>query len=100
MSLTPSEVARLAHLARLQPTPAEQQALLATLNGFFDHHVAPMGAVDTTGVEPLYTPLAAVQAMPLRLREDAVTEVVDRNANQASAPAVQDGLYLVPRVIE
>jgi aspartyl-tRNA(Asn)/glutamyl-tRNA(Gln) amidotransferase subunit C len=103
MSLTPTEVAKIAHLARLQPSPEQSAALLATLNEFFDHHVAPMGAADTSGVEPLYTPLAAVQAMPLRLRDDAVTESADparREANQRSAPAVQEGLYLVPKVIE
>ena len=59
-----------------------------------------MEAVDTRGVEPLYTPLSAVQAVSLRLREDAVTEPDQREANQASAPEVQDGLFLVPRVIE
>ena len=59
-----------------------------------------MRAVDTRGVEPLYTPLAAVRPVRLRLREDAVTEDDAREANQRSAPAVQDGLYLVPRVIE
>jgi len=51
-------------------------------------------------VEPLYTPLSAVQAVQLRLREDRVSEVVDRSANQRSAPAVEDGLFLVPKVIE
>jgi aspartyl-tRNA(Asn)/glutamyl-tRNA(Gln) amidotransferase subunit C len=103
MSLTPKDVATIAHLARLKPGPEQSAGLLATLNEFFDHHVAPMGAVDTSGVEPLYTPLAAVQAVPLRLRDDAVTEPADparREASQRSAPAVQDGLYLVPKVIE
>jgi aspartyl-tRNA(Asn)/glutamyl-tRNA(Gln) amidotransferase subunit C len=100
MSLTPDDVARLAHLARLRPTPPQSASLLATLNEFFDNHVAQMSAVNTAGVEPLYTPLAAVQAVPLRLREDVVTEADQRSANQASAPAVQDGLFLVPRVIE
>jgi aspartyl-tRNA(Asn)/glutamyl-tRNA(Gln) amidotransferase subunit C len=59
-----------------------------------------MRAVDTTGVAPLYTPLSAVQEVALRLREDAVTETVDREANQRSAPAVENGLFLVPKVIE
>jgi aspartyl-tRNA(Asn)/glutamyl-tRNA(Gln) amidotransferase subunit C len=100
MSLTPDDVARLAHLARLRPTPEQSASLLSTLNDFFDNHVARMSAVNTTGVEPLYTPLAAVQAVSLRLRDDLVTESDQRSANQASAPAVQEGLYLVPRVIE
>ena len=69
------------------------------LNGFFSI-VERMSAVDTRGVEPLYTPLAAVQEMPLRLRDDTVTEADQREANQRSAPTVADGLYLVPRVLE
>ncbi|MDO8419203.1 MAG: Asp-tRNA(Asn)/Glu-tRNA(Gln) amidotransferase subunit GatC, partial [Rubrivivax sp.] len=62
--------------------------------------VEQMRAVDTRGVEPLYTPLSAVQAQGLRLRDDVVTEVNRREANQKSAPAVEDGLFLVPKVIE
>jgi aspartyl-tRNA(Asn)/glutamyl-tRNA(Gln) amidotransferase subunit C len=54
----------------------------------------------TSGVAPLYTPLSAVQDVVLRLREDAVTEPDNRAANQKSAPAVEGGLFLVPRVIE
>ncbi len=59
-----------------------------------------MRAVDTTGVAPLYTPLSAVADVSLRLREDVVTEPDNREANQKSAPAVEGGLFLVPRVIE
>ncbi|GAB4114867.1 MAG: Asp-tRNA(Asn)/Glu-tRNA(Gln) amidotransferase subunit GatC [Rubrivivax sp.] len=99
MSLTPEDVSRIAHLARLELSPAEQAAMLADLNGFF-RIVEQMGAVDTGGVEPLYTPLSAVQQVALRLRDDAVTEADDRTANQRSAPAVEDGLFLVPKVIE
>jgi aspartyl-tRNA(Asn)/glutamyl-tRNA(Gln) amidotransferase subunit C len=99
MSLTPADVSRIAHLARLELSPDQQAQMLAQLNAFFGI-VEQMRAVDTRGVEPLYTPLAAVQAVPLRLREDRVTETVDRAAHQASAPAVEQGLYLVPRVIE
>ena len=58
-----------------------------------------MSAVDTSGVEPLYTPLSAVQEVTLRLRDDAVSETDQREANQRSAPAVEDGLFLVPKVI-
>ena len=57
-------------------------------------------AVDTTGVAPLSQPLAAVLDLPLRLREDDVTEENRRDAYQAPAPKTQDGLYLVPQVIE
>jgi aspartyl-tRNA(Asn)/glutamyl-tRNA(Gln) amidotransferase subunit C len=59
-----------------------------------------MSGVDTRGVEPLYTPLSAVQAVALRLRDDVVTESDERQANQRSAPAVEEGLFLVPKVIE
>lgn len=99
MPLTPEDVSRIAHLARLALTPDEEPVMLAQLNGFFSI-VEQMGAVDTSGVEPLYTPLSAIQDVPLRLREDVVTERNEREANQRSAPAVEDGLFLVPRVIE
>ena len=99
MALTPDDVSRIAQLARLELQPAEQAAMLSQLNGFFGI-VEQMSAVDTRGVEPLYTPLAAVQAAALRLRDDVVTEGDQRERNQVSAPAVEDGLYLVPKVIE
>lgn len=99
MALTPTDVSRIALLARLELSAAEQAAMLGQLNGFFDI-VERMRAVDTTGVAPLYTPLSAVQDVALRLREDVATERIDREANQRSAPAVEGGLYLVPRVIE
>ena len=59
-----------------------------------------MRAVDTTGVEPLTHPVAAIQEVALRLREDVASEPDDRAANQRSAPAVERGLFLVPKVIE
>lgn len=99
MALTSEDVSRIADLARLELPPAEADAMLAQLNGFF-RIVEQMSAVDTRGVEPLYTPLSAVHEVALRLRDDAVTETVDRAANQASAPALEDGLFLVPKVIE
>jgi aspartyl-tRNA(Asn)/glutamyl-tRNA(Gln) amidotransferase subunit C len=99
MALTPQDVSRIAHLARLDLSGAEPAQMLAQLNGFFGI-VEQMGAVDTRGVEPLYTPLSAVQAVVLRLRDDVVTEPDQREANQRSAPAVEDGLFLVPKVIE
>ncbi len=99
MALTPADVSRIAHLARLELSPAEQAAMLAQLNGFFSI-VEQMSATDTTGVEPLYTPLSAVQEVSLRLRDDSITEIVQRELNQRSAPVVEDGLYLVPKVIE
>ena len=99
MALTLSDVRRIAELARLDLAADEQALMLEQLNSFF-RIVEQMSAVETSGVEPLYTPLAAVQEAHLRLRDDEVTERVDRDANQRSAPLTKDGLYLVPRVIE
>lgn len=99
MALTLDDVGRLAKLARLAPSPEQQATLLTQLNGFFEH-VEAMRAVDTRGVQPLYTPLSAVQEVALRLRDDEVTETDQRALNQRSAPAVEDGLFLVPKVIE
>ena len=99
MALTPQDVSRIAHLARLELQDAESQALLPQLNDFFKI-VEQMSAVDTSGVEPLFTPLSAVREVALRLREDAVSESNQRELNQRSAPAVEDGLFLVPKVIE
>jgi len=99
MLLTPEDVNRIALLARLDLSATERQAIQGQLNGFFGI-VERMSAVDTSGVEPLYTPLSAVQAVALRLRDDIVTEIDQRALNQRSAPAVEDGLYLVPKVVE
>ena len=99
MALTPQDVNRIAHLARLELSHAEQAQMLEQLNGFFGI-VEQMRAVDTRGVEPLSTPLSALHAVELRLRDDLVTEGNDRQSNQQSAPAVEGGLFLVPRVIE
>ena len=99
MALTPDDVRRIANLARLELKAPEQAAMLQQLNGFFSI-VERMRAIDTSGVEPLYTPLSAVQEVALRLREDRATESDQREQNQRSAPAVEDGLFLVPKVIE
>ena len=99
MALSLEDVSRIAHLARLELRADEADAMLTQLNGFFGI-VEKMSAVDTSGVEPLYTPLSAVQDVQLRLRDDVVTETDQREANQRSAPAVEDGLFLVPKVIE
>ncbi len=99
MALTPQDTSRIAHLARLELSAAEAPEMLKQLNDFFGI-VEQMGAVDTAGIEPLYTPLSAIQAVQLRLRDDVVTEADNRSANQRSAPAVEDGLFLVPKVIE
>jgi aspartyl-tRNA(Asn)/glutamyl-tRNA(Gln) amidotransferase subunit C len=99
MSLTAQDIARIAHLARLELQPQESERMLAQINGFFEI-VEKMRAVDTAGVEPLTHPVAAVQEVALRLREDVAGEDIDRAANQRSAPAVELGLFLVPKVIE
>ena len=99
MALTQDDVSRIAHLARLALSSTEQAQMLVQLNGFFSI-VDQMSAVDTRSVEPLYTPLSAVQEVTLRLRDDVVTETDQRTANQRSAPLVEDGLFLVPQVIE
>ncbi|MGZ5239513.1 MAG: Asp-tRNA(Asn)/Glu-tRNA(Gln) amidotransferase subunit GatC [Caldimonas sp.] len=99
MALTLTDVRRIAELARLDLGAAEEALMLEQINSFF-RIVEQMSAVDTSGVEPLYTPLAAVSDAHLRLRDDAVTEGDERAANQSSAPAVAGGLFLVPRVVE
>ena len=99
MALRPEDVSRIADLARLELQPAEQAAMLTQLNGFFSI-VEQMSRVDTSRVEPLYTPLSAVTEVALRLRDDVVTEVDQRALTPASAPLVEDGLFLVPKVIE
>ncbi|MEQ8482894.1 MAG: Asp-tRNA(Asn)/Glu-tRNA(Gln) amidotransferase subunit GatC [Pseudomonadales bacterium] len=86
---------RLCALAQLALDDAEQQAVRGDLARIIDM-VDRMQQVDTTGVEPLAHPLGH----GARLRPDAVTETVDRDAFQQVAPAVADGLYLVPRVVE
>jgi len=95
MALERSEVEKIAHLARLGLNEDDLPRTTETLNnilGLIDR----MQAVDTTGIDPLAHPLETSQ----RLRADAVTETNQRDAYQAIAPAVEDGLYLVPRVIE
>jgi aspartyl-tRNA(Asn)/glutamyl-tRNA(Gln) amidotransferase subunit C len=99
MALTSTDVSRIAQLARLALREDESAAMLAQLNGFFEI-VERMRSVDTSGVEPLYTPLSAIEDVTLRLREDAVTETNQREANMANAPAKDAGLFLVPKVIE
>ena len=99
MSLTSEDIGRIANLARLELSPAESERLLAQTNDFFNI-VEKMRAVDTTGIEPLAHPLDAIQEMSLRLRDDMASEPNNRDANQRSAPAVENGLFLVPKVIE
>jgi len=99
MALTPDDIRRIQHLARLELQPQESERMLTQINGFFAI-VERMRAVDTAGIEPLAHPVAAIQDVQLRLAEDKVTEPDAREANQRSAPAVERGLFLVPKVIE
>ncbi|KLN56976.1 Asp-tRNA(Asn)/Glu-tRNA(Gln) amidotransferase subunit GatC [Variovorax paradoxus] len=99
MSLSASDIARIASLARLQLASDESERMLSQINGFFDL-VERMRSVDTAGVQPLAHPVAAVEDITLRLRDDVASEPDNREANQKSAPAVEAGLFLVPKVIE
>ncbi|HEX9179312.1 MAG TPA: Asp-tRNA(Asn)/Glu-tRNA(Gln) amidotransferase subunit GatC [Burkholderiales bacterium] len=95
MSLTLDEVRRIAHLARLEISDAEAGQVQEQLNGIF-RLIEQMQAVDTAGVAPM----AHARDLTLRLREDEVTEGDQHRLFQSVAPQVEEGLYLVPKVIE
>jgi aspartyl-tRNA(Asn)/glutamyl-tRNA(Gln) amidotransferase subunit C len=97
VALTPNDIQKLARLSRLaiaKDSPQEKQTL-ERVNSVFNL-IAQLEAVDLKGVEPLTHP----QDMVLRLREDKVTETNRRDAIQSGSPAVEKGLFLVPKVIE
>ncbi len=93
--LSLDQITHIAHLARLELSGVEARAMLEQLNDILAM-VDEMSAVDTAGVEPMSHPQEVTQ----RLREDRVTEADQREIFQSLAPAVEDGLYLVPKVIE
>ena len=93
--LSLEQIRRIADLARLELAEPEVAAMQQELNGILAL-VDQMGAVDTSGVDPMSHPQDAMQ----RLREDRVTEVDQRERFQSIAPQVEDGLYLVPKVVE
>lgn len=95
MSLSLDDVRRIAKLARIGVTDDELAATQQQLNRIFGL-IEEMRAVDTSGIEPM----AHAQDVGLRLREDVPTAPDRRAAFQAIAPAVEAGLYLVPKVIE
>ena len=95
MSIDVDEVKKIAKLASLSVDDADMQSYATNLSNILDL-VAQMNAVDTTGVTPMSHPFAVVQ----RLREDVVTDLDRRDDFQSIAPKTQDGLYLVPKVIE
>jgi aspartyl-tRNA(Asn)/glutamyl-tRNA(Gln) amidotransferase subunit C len=99
MSLSDDQVRRLAHLARIGIRPEESAAVIERLNrvlGMIDQ----LKAVDTAGIEPMAHPLDALLPEGQRLRPDEVTETDQRELYQSVAPAVQEGLYLVPKALE
>lgn len=95
MALSPGEVRRIAHLARLAITDEQVDAYAGELSSILEL-VDRMQAADTSGVTPMAHPQNATQ----RLRPDVVTESDQRERYQRIAPAVERGLYLVPRVVE
>ncbi len=95
MSLSTDDVKRIARLARIEIDDAQAQTTQGQLNTIFDL-IATMQAVNTVGVRPM----AHAQEVFQRLRDDVVTETDRHAAFQAVAPAVENGLYLVPKVIE
>lgn len=95
MSLELSDVKRIAHLARIEIDDAGAAAALQQLSGILGL-IEEMQAVNTDGIEPMSHSQDVVQ----RLREDVVTESNQRALFQSIAPAVENGLYLVPKVIE
>lgn len=95
MSLEPLQVREIAHLARLAIDGNDIPAYAENLSRILDF-VEQLGSVATGDVEPLAHPLE----MPQRLRADIIEECDQRELFQSIAPATQDGLYLVPKVIE
>jgi aspartyl-tRNA(Asn)/glutamyl-tRNA(Gln) amidotransferase subunit C len=104
MTLNITDIKRLAHLARLEINEQEAAATLSKLSGILGL-IEQMQAVDTAGI----TPMSHSQDVVQRLREDVVTQTNRREDFQAIAPiigngskglATQNGLYLVPQVIE
>lgn len=93
------DVQRIAHLSRLELNQAEAEAVLPQLQAVFSL-VEEMQAVDTSGLEPLAHPILFLRELAQPMRIDQVTESDQRAANMQSAPAKQDGYFIVPRVIE
>ncbi len=95
MALTLDDVHRIAHLARIEIDATEAFEVHRKLEAIFAM-INELQAVDTAGI----VPMAHAQDVMLPLRGDAVTAVDQRALFQSVAPAVEDGLYLVPRVVE
>ena len=99
MPLDLDQIRRIARLARIAVSDVEALQTAERLNGLLAM-IERMQAVDTTGIEPMAHALEAQQAGGQRLREDKAVEADRRADFQAQAPAVEGGLYLVPRVVE
>lgn len=95
MSLTNQDIEAIAHLARLGLSDTETQNLATDLNKIINF-IQILDEIDTKTVKPLAHPMDAKQ----RLRQDTVTETVDRDVFLTQAPEQHAGLYLVPEVIE
>jgi aspartyl-tRNA(Asn)/glutamyl-tRNA(Gln) amidotransferase subunit C len=95
MTLSLDDIHRIAYLARLEITPTEATDVRKKLDGIFEM-IGRMRAIETAGI----IPMSHAQDVTLPLRPDCVTDIDRRAAYQSMAPAVQDGLYLVPKVIE
>lgn len=96
MSLTPSQIEAIAHLARLSLGQEEIPVYTASLGSILQF-VGQLEQAETAGAEPMAHPL---EGQVQRLREDIVTSGNERELDQKNAPQVEAGLYLVPRVIE
>jgi aspartyl-tRNA(Asn)/glutamyl-tRNA(Gln) amidotransferase subunit C len=99
MSLSDDQVSRIARLARIDLQPQEVAPVAGRLNRVLGL-IEQMRSVDTRGIEPMAHPLDAALPEGQRLRPDPAGSAEPREAYQAVAPATQDGLYLVPKVIE
>ncbi len=95
MELSEQDVLSIAHLARLELSEAETHLYQQQLNQIFNW-INQLKPVDTQSIEPLAHPLELTQP----LRPDTITESINREHNQSTAPATEGGLYLVPQVIE
>lgn len=95
MAFDQTEVKKIAHLARLAITEEDLEAYTHDIGNILDM-VNQLQEVDTRQIKPMAHPLDAVQ----RLRKDTVTEKNQRDILQSNAPAIENGLYLVPKVIE
>ncbi|NKB77334.1 MAG: Asp-tRNA(Asn)/Glu-tRNA(Gln) amidotransferase subunit GatC [Gammaproteobacteria bacterium] len=95
MSITPDDINHIARLARLKTDDEKSEFYATQLTRIMDL-VEQMNQVDTDGIEPMSHP----QDAALRLREDVVTRVNQREEYQAIAPDAERGFYLVPKVIE